>query len=85
MAPTALITGITGQDGSYVVDDPDLYRPAEMDHLLGDATRACLILGWVPRVDIRRLIDMMVDADLARFKARHDRGAPAEVASLVTR
>jgi len=85
MAPTALITGITGRDASYVVVNPDLYRSAEVDHLLGDASRAFLILGWVPRVDFQRLIDMMVDADLARLRARYDRGAPPEVASPVTR
>jgi len=63
----------------YVVVDPDLYRPAEVDHLLADASRARSILGWVPQVDFQRLIEMMVDADLTRLQARSDGRAPAEV------
>ena len=66
-----------------VVIDPDLYRPAEVDHLLGDAGRARSILGWAPQVDFRSLIEMMVDADLARLVARSDGGAPVEVPSPV--
>ena len=67
----------------YIVVDPDLYRPAEVDHLRGDAGRARSILGWAPQVDFQRLIEMMVDADLARLEARSDGGAPTEVPSPV--
>jgi GDPmannose 4,6-dehydratase len=67
----------------YIVVDPDLYRPAEVDHLRGDAGRARSILGWAPQVDFQRLIEMMVDADLARLEAHSDGGAPAEVPSPV--
>ena len=63
----------------HVVVDPELYRPAEVDHLLGDASRARSILGWVPEVDFRGLIEMMIDADLARLRTRSEGGEPVEV------
>ncbi len=69
----------------YVVVDPDFYRPAEVDHLLGDASRARSILGWAPEVGFQGLIEMMVDADVARLKARSVGSAPVEVPSSVAR
>jgi GDPmannose 4,6-dehydratase len=54
---------------SHVVTDPALLRPAEVDHLLGDATRAREDLGWAPTVDFKALIEMMVDADMERLRA----------------
>jgi GDPmannose 4,6-dehydratase len=65
----------------YVVVDEDLFRPAEVDRLLGDASRARSVLGWTPKVEFRRLIEMMVDADLARLSAPADRGRVVEVPS----
>jgi GDPmannose 4,6-dehydratase len=53
----------------HLVTDPKLYRPAEVDHLLGDSSRARTILGWQPTVDFRGLIEMMVDADIERLRA----------------
>jgi GDPmannose 4,6-dehydratase len=50
----------------HVVVDPAFFRPAEVDHLLGDPTRARTVLGWEPKVDFQGLVEMMVDADLAR-------------------
>jgi len=47
----------------YVVSDPKFYRPAEVDHLVGDASKARKVLGWRPRVSFEELIQMMVDAD----------------------
>jgi GDPmannose 4,6-dehydratase len=55
--------------GDHVVTDPALMRPAEVDHLLGDASRARSVLGWDVEVDFQRMIEMMVEADLARIKA----------------
>jgi GDPmannose 4,6-dehydratase len=52
----------------YVVQDPALTRPAEIDVLVGDATKARRVLGWQPEVDFRALVRMMVDADLERWK-----------------
>ncbi len=48
----------------YVQIDPRYYRPAEVDLLLGDPTKAKTKLGWTPRVTFEELVDMMVDADL---------------------
>ena len=47
--------------------DPSLLRPAEVDHLIGDPSRARNTLGWAPSVDFRGLVTLMVDADLARL------------------
>jgi GDPmannose 4,6-dehydratase len=51
----------------HVVVDPKLYRPAEVDHLRGDASRANRDLGWSPEVSFEDLIGLMVDADMARY------------------
>jgi GDPmannose 4,6-dehydratase len=53
----------------YVRQDPALLRPAEVDHLLGDASKARRDLGWAPTVSFKQLIEMMVDADLERQSA----------------
>jgi GDPmannose 4,6-dehydratase len=50
----------------WVVTDPALVRPAEVDHLMGDASKARRVLGWSPKVTFADLVTMMVDADLAR-------------------
>jgi GDPmannose 4,6-dehydratase len=52
-----------------VVVDATLLRPAEVDHLLGDATRARTELGWQPVMGFDELITTMVDADIARHRA----------------
>jgi len=49
----------------YVKQDPAFYRPAEVDTLLGDATRARTELGWKPECSFRQLVERMVDSDLA--------------------
>jgi GDPmannose 4,6-dehydratase len=54
----------------YVRTDPSLLRPAEVDHLIGDASKAKRVLGWEPTVTFERLIAMMVDEDLARLTLR---------------
>ena len=53
-----------------VTFDPSLTRPADVDHLLGDASKAREALGWEPTVAFRELIEMMVDADVARIEGR---------------
>jgi GDPmannose 4,6-dehydratase len=50
--------------GDHVVVDPDLRRPAEVDHLIGDYGKAKRLLGWEPRTSFEELIRLMVDADL---------------------
>jgi GDPmannose 4,6-dehydratase len=51
----------------YVKIDPQFVRPAEVDTLLADASRAKQELGWAPRVTFAQLVKMMVDADLERL------------------
>jgi GDPmannose 4,6-dehydratase len=51
----------------YVVQDPRFFRPAEIDFLIGDASRAREVLGWKPSVDFTGLVTMMVEADLKRL------------------
>ena len=51
----------------YVVVDPRFIRPAEVDLLLGDPTKARENLGWKPEVSFEQLVTMMVDADLKRL------------------
>ena len=50
--------------GPYVRQDPRFMRPAEVDHLIGDASKAREVLGWKPRVSFPELVALMVDADL---------------------
>ncbi len=50
----------------YVRQDPKFLRPAEVDLLIGDASKARTKLGWEPEVDFPTLIKMMVDHDLQR-------------------
>ncbi len=52
----------------HVVQDAAFMRPAEVDLLVGDASKAGHILGWEPRVDFTQLIQMMVDADLKMLR-----------------
>jgi GDPmannose 4,6-dehydratase len=51
----------------YVTIDPDLFRPAEVNILLGDATKARERLGWAPKITFRELVWEMVDADCKAF------------------
>jgi GDPmannose 4,6-dehydratase len=53
--------------GEHVVEDPAFLRPAEVEHLCADASRAQEVLGWVPEVGFAEMIRMMVDADVTRL------------------
>ena len=57
----------------YVEIDPRYFRPAEVDLLLGDATKAREKLGWQPRVSFEGLVKLMVDHDLALAKQEAER------------
>jgi GDPmannose 4,6-dehydratase len=61
----------------HVVVDPAFYRPAEVDLLLGDATKARKVLGWKPAVTFPQLVKMMVDSDLAALGGKSARRAAA--------
>ncbi len=58
----------------YVKLDPAFIRPAEVDHLIGDASKARRELGWTPAVDFHGLVEMMVDADVERWTERRASG-----------
>ncbi|HWF34187.1 MAG TPA: GDP-mannose 4,6-dehydratase, partial [Solirubrobacteraceae bacterium] len=58
----------------HVVIDPSFLRPAEVEHLIGDASKAKAKLGWEPEVSFEQLIRMMVDADLALLENQGARG-----------
>ena len=62
--------GYKGLDyAKYVRQDPKHMRPAEVDLLVADASKAKQLLGWEPKVGFRDLVRMMVDADVARHSA----------------
>jgi len=54
--------GLNWED--HIRTDPALIRPAEVDHLLADSSKANRVLGWKPKVNFESLIRMMVDADM---------------------
>ncbi len=56
----------------YVVVDPRFYRPAEVDLLVGDPSKARRVLGWEPSVTFRDLVRIMVEADLVTLQATGD-------------
>jgi GDPmannose 4,6-dehydratase len=60
----------------HVRIDASLLRPAEVDHLIGDCSKARETLHWEPKVNFEQLIGMMVDADIARLAATTRAGVP---------
>ena len=64
--------GLTLED--HLVIDPALYRPAEVDVLLGDAAKARAKLGWTPNIALEQMITEMVDADLDRLAHTEAKG-----------
>lgn len=58
--------GLNYQD--YVVQDPHLYRPSEVDLLVSDPAKAREKLAWAPRVNFQGLVEIMVEADLERLR-----------------
>ncbi|HEX6538889.1 MAG TPA: GDP-mannose 4,6-dehydratase [Candidatus Dormibacteraeota bacterium] len=67
--------GLTWQD--HVITDQRFIRPAEVDHLVGDASKARARLGWRPRVSFEELTQMMVDNDLTTQRAAAEASARA--------
>jgi GDPmannose 4,6-dehydratase len=55
----------------YIVVDPKYFRPAEVDQLLGDSTKARQKLNWMPKVDVFNLAKMMVDSDMELAKKEY--------------
>jgi GDPmannose 4,6-dehydratase len=54
----------------HVTLDEKFMRPAEVDLLIGDSTKARAVLGWAPRTSFEDLVTMMVDADIALLSGR---------------
>jgi len=59
----------------HVVEDPQFMRPAEVDHLVGDPSKARAELGWEPTTSFAELVELMVDADLERLSAAEEPAA----------
>jgi GDPmannose 4,6-dehydratase len=59
----------------HLVIDPDLFRPAEVEVLLGDPSKAKEMLGWETEISLEEMIREMLDADLARVRHELDKGA----------
>jgi GDPmannose 4,6-dehydratase len=62
----------------YVEIDPRYFRPAEVDLLLGDSTKAKQKLGWEPKVTFKALVELMVDADLAALGLPNPKGTHSQ-------
>lgn len=61
---------VVGKDyRDYVKTDARFFRPAEVDHLVANPSRARTVLGWKPKVNLEQLVTMMVEADLQRLSA----------------
>jgi GDPmannose 4,6-dehydratase len=65
----------------HIVVDPAFLRPAEVDQLVGDASKAREQLGWEPRVSFKELVEMMVDADLERLSGDSAERRPPAIVS----
>jgi GDPmannose 4,6-dehydratase len=66
----------------HVVQDPALIRPAEVDSLVGDASKARRILNWQPKVGFTELVRRMVDADLQRLRTVRGQQLPRVTGSV---
>ena len=64
----------------HVETDPSLLRPAEVEHLIGNSTKAQQVLDWSPSIDFDHLVRMMVDADLRRLQHTGDVDAQVSAA-----
>lgn len=62
------VVGITDWEKYVISNSPKHLRPAEVDHLIGDASKAKQVLGWEPKTSFPQLVEMMVKADLEREK-----------------
>ncbi len=63
--------GHVGLDyNDYVVQDEKFYRPAEVDLLISDPSKARSVLGWAPSITFKELVTMMVDADIERLSQK---------------
>jgi len=54
----------------HVIQDEKFYRPAEVDLLISDPSKARSVLGWEPAVGFKELVTMMVDSDMERLSQK---------------
>ena len=66
----------------YVEFDPRYLRPAEVDLLIGDATKARQTLGWEPSVTFEELVHLMVESDLEAIGISHSNGTSSDTATI---
>ena len=64
------VVGISDWEKYVVSNSPKYVRPAEVDYLIGDYSKAKKVLGWEPKTSFKELVKMMVDADLARESSK---------------
>jgi len=62
----------------YVKIDPAYLRPADVEYLCGDSSKARKLLGWEPKVGFKELVRMMVDADIKALAASGEAGKKCE-------
>ena len=55
----------------YVVQDPKLFRPAEVDFLLGDSSKAQKVLNWEPKTDINQMVNVMINNDIKLLERKY--------------
>ena len=58
--------------GKYVIQDERYMRPAEVDMLVGDSSKAHRILGWKPKTSITKMVKLMVNNDIKLLKKQHN-------------
>jgi GDPmannose 4,6-dehydratase len=72
--------GCVGLDyRDHVIQDPKFYRPAEVDLLISDPSRARTVLKWEPSVTFRELVEMMVQADVQQLTDLHKKKFESQV------
>jgi GDPmannose 4,6-dehydratase len=69
VAKAFAVAGINNWEDKVVWNDPRYNRPAEVDHLIGNPSKAKQILGWAPKTSFEELVRIMVEADLELEKA----------------
>jgi GDPmannose 4,6-dehydratase len=64
--------GVDRRTGKVIIRiDPRYFRPAEVDLLIGDYSKAKKLMGWEPKVKFKELVEIMVNADLEREELKH--------------
>jgi len=77
--------GIDKKSGKTIVEiDPAYFRPAEVDYLLGNPSKARQILGWKPKITFEKLVEIMVKSDYDLFRKEVKTGRKIAVRRLET-